>query len=157
MFFCQRKLRLLYVTKHGTRTSHHLILIYQTKHLVLLSKATTFQFIKENFQTVYFKTLLGESKNMRNHLRFLIVLGFIVFNVESFKNAMLQKAFSRIVEILGDRNHEVTLVFDEFSRKSIGSIASVAMAAIPHKIAQFDNKKRFFLNTSALVVLESVA
>lgn len=94
---------------------------------------------------------------MKIVLTLLIILGFIGICVQSFKNDKLQKAFVKIAEALGDRNHEVALVMDDFSRESMGSIASAAMAAIPHKVVQFENTRRLFLNTEAFVLLESVA
>lgn len=87
----------------------------------------------------------------------LIILGFIGIDAQGSNHFKLKKAFVKIVEALGNRNHEVAFVMDEFSRKSIGSIASAAMVAVPHKIVQFESTRRLFLNASALVLLDSIA
>lgn len=69
----------------------------------------------------------------------------------------LAKAFADISEALVKQNHEVMIVADEYSSHWIESITSAAIAKVPHKVSLFWNTQRFLLNTSAVVLLESIA
>lgn len=69
------------------------------------------------------------------------------------KNKMLEKAFIGIVEALGQRNFLLTILEDDV--EDIKDTASTAFARLPHLIAS-TSKSKFLLNSSALVLTESV-
>lgn len=93
---------------------------------------------------------------MKTFLVLLIILSFIKVYSRTIRIARFEKAFIDISEALGKQNHEVSIVADKNSRKLIDSIGSVAIAEVPHNVARFKNTEWFLLNTSAIVLLDSV-
>lgn len=60
-------------------------------------------------------------------------------NSQSVGFTGLRTAFAQISKVLGKQNYEVTIVVDEYSSSLIASIASAAVAGVPHNVARFKN------------------
>lgn len=94
---------------------------------------------------------------------FLAFLALLFLNpVESFRQEpridLLQKAFLSIAEDLTNRNHLVSVVMENVSSKA-SEAAAVATSYLPHISVKWNMRqtKAFELNSTAIVVLESMA
>lgn len=93
---------------------------------------------------------------------FVVIVTFIAFckvnsglRVPEVKS--LQKAFVNILETLARRNHVVSLVSVGGPEDQGDSTSLISFADTPHVVARLDNEsKRFRLNSSAIVLLDSV-
>lgn len=75
----------------------------------------------------------------------------------SFQKSSLAKAFSSVSEFLVDRNHLVSLVtFGDVKIGEAEATVYAATAGIPHIVTRWNKMEKFLLNSSAIVLLNSV-
>lgn len=85
---------------------------------------------------------------------FLIICK-IVSSSQVLRSKALQKAFVKVSESLAQRNHLVSVVSDEMSSVSTDSAPFASIASVPHTVTKFDKSRKFQLNSSSIVLLDS--
>lgn len=94
---------------------------------------------------------------MKFYSVFVIFVAFC--KVESIlrdhRSKVLQKAFVNIMEALRKQNYLMTVVVGEFFSDQIDAVSRAFTMDHPHVVARFNDTKKFNLNSSAIVLLDT--